>query len=188
MSDVEWQVKNWYNCVWTCGDSIVEQAIHSADKIAWALSDQPPVSCVGVGGRQIPAEGGNIFDHFEVNYLYPNGVRAFLGCRQIAGCHRENADYILGTTGQCTIGKGLRLFLGEPSPGDFRIREYHSRNRQLVKFDGLALDSFNGHTSLVAGFMGQHRFARHVADGQDVRIGGALVRLPALSLCGRQYR
>ena len=99
MSDVEWQIRNWYNFVWLCGDGLVEQAVHSADKIAWAMGDEPPESCVAVGGRQIPAHDGNIFDHFEVNYLYPKGVRAFLGCRQIAGCHRENADYILGDEG-----------------------------------------------------------------------------------------
>jgi myo-inositol 2-dehydrogenase / D-chiro-inositol 1-dehydrogenase len=23
MSDVEWQIRNWYNFVWLCGDSIV---------------------------------------------------------------------------------------------------------------------------------------------------------------------
>lgn len=107
MSDVEWQVRNWFNFVWLSGDHLVEQAVHSADKIAWALHDEPPESCVAVGGRQVPAEDGNIFDHFEVNYLYPNGVRAFLGCRQIAGCHRENADYILGTTGRLTLGRGV---------------------------------------------------------------------------------
>lgn len=106
MSDVEWQIRNWYNFCWTCGDGLVEQAVHSADKIAWAFRDQPPVSCVAVGGRQIPAHGGNIFDHFEVNYLYPNNVRAFLGCRQIPGCYNENADYILGTKGSATIGRG----------------------------------------------------------------------------------
>ena len=77
MSDIEWQIRNWYNFVWLCGDSLVEQAVHSVDKIAWAMHDEPPVSCVGVGGRAIPAEGGNIYDHFEVNYIYPNGVRAF---------------------------------------------------------------------------------------------------------------
>jgi myo-inositol 2-dehydrogenase / D-chiro-inositol 1-dehydrogenase len=104
MSDVEWQIRNWYNFVWLCGDSIVEQAVHSVDKIAWAMHDEPPVSCVGVGGRAVPAEGGNIFDHFEVNYLYPNGVRAFVACRQITGCYNENSDYILGTDGACTIG------------------------------------------------------------------------------------
>ena len=107
MSDVEWQIRNWYNFVWLSGDGLVEQAVHSADKIAWAMGDKPPESCVAVGGRQIPAHDGNIFDHFEVNYLYPDGVRAFLGCRQITGCHRENADYILGTKGKLTIGRGL---------------------------------------------------------------------------------
>jgi hypothetical protein len=61
---------------------------------------------VAVGGRQIPAEGGNIFDHMEVNYLYPNDVRAFVGQRQIPGCYNENADYILGSKGSCTIGRG----------------------------------------------------------------------------------
>jgi myo-inositol 2-dehydrogenase/D-chiro-inositol 1-dehydrogenase len=106
MSDVEWQIRNWYNFVYLCGDSIVEQAVHSADKIAWAMHDEPPVSCVGVGGRAIPAEGGNIFDHFEINYIYPNGVRAFLANRQITGCHNENSDYILGSEGTCTIGRG----------------------------------------------------------------------------------
>lgn len=106
MSDTQWQLKNWYNFVWSCGDSIVEQAVHSVDKIAWSMGDQPPVSCVGVGGRDIPAEGGNIFDHFEVNYLYPGGFRAFLGSRQIEGCYNENADYILGVDGSITIGRG----------------------------------------------------------------------------------
>src|SRR5580700_937140 len=106
MSDVEWQIRNWYNFVWLCGDSIVEQAVHSADKIAWAMHDEAPVSCVGVGGRAIAAEGGNIFDHFEVNYIYPNGTRAFLANRQIEGCYNENSDYVIGTTGECTIGRG----------------------------------------------------------------------------------
>ena len=106
MSDVEWQIRNWYNFTWTCGDSLVEQAVHSDDKVAWAMKDQPAASCVAVGGRQIPAEGGNIYDHFSVNYLYPNDVRAVVANRQIEGCYNENADYIMGTKGVCTIGRG----------------------------------------------------------------------------------
>lgn len=106
ISDVEWQIRNWYNFGWLCGDSIVEQAVHSVDKIAWAMKDAPPESCVAVGGRQVPAQGGNIYDHFEVNYLYPNNVRAFLASRQIESCYNENSDYIMGTKGVCTIGRG----------------------------------------------------------------------------------
>ena len=105
LSDTAWQIKNWYNFVWLCGDSLVEQAVHSVDKVAWMMNDEPPVSCVAVGGRIIPAEGGNIYDHFQVNYLYPNGVRATVANRQIEGCYNENADYILGSDGACTIGR-----------------------------------------------------------------------------------
>ncbi len=130
MSDVQWQLANWYNFVWSCGDSIVEQAIHSADKIAWAMNDVPPVSCVGVGGRQVPAEGGNIYDHFEVNYIYENGVRAFLANRQMEGCHNENADYILGTKGTCTIGKGPLPRIEGETNWTFRGEKYNMYQRE----------------------------------------------------------
>jgi predicted dehydrogenase len=106
MSDAVWQIGNWYNFVWVCGDSLVEQAIHSVDKVAWAKNDVMPVSCVATGGRQIPAEGGNIYDHFAANYLWEDGFRATVANRQIPGCHNENADYIMGSEGVCTIGKG----------------------------------------------------------------------------------
>ncbi len=119
MSDVEWQIRNWYNFCWMCGDSLVEQAVHSVDKVAWAFKDQPPISCVAVGGRQIPQPGGDIYDHFDVNYLYPNNVRAFVVNRQITGCHNENADYIMGTKGVCTIGRGPQPRIEGQNPWTF---------------------------------------------------------------------
>jgi predicted dehydrogenase len=130
MSDIEWQISNWYNFVWTCGDSLVEQAVHSADKIAWMMHDEPPVSCVGVGGRTMPAEGGNIYDHFEINYIYPNGVRAFLANRQTEGCHNENSDYILGAEGTCTIGRGPVPLIEGKNPWTFTGEEYPMYQRE----------------------------------------------------------
>jgi myo-inositol 2-dehydrogenase / D-chiro-inositol 1-dehydrogenase len=130
MSDVEWQIRNWYNFAWLCGDSLVEQAVHSADKIAWAMGDAPPVSCVGVGGRSIPSEGGNIYDHFEINYIYPNGVRAFLANRQIEGCHNENSDYILGADGTCTIGRGPKPRIEGKNNWTFSGTQYNMYQRE----------------------------------------------------------
>jgi predicted dehydrogenase len=130
MSDVEWQIRNWYNFVWICGDSLVEQAIHSVDKVAWAMHDEPPVSCVGVGGRTIPAEGGNIYDHFEINYIYPNGVRAFVANRQITGCYNENSDYILGTDGVLTIGRGPNPRIEGKTNWTFAGQEYNMYQRE----------------------------------------------------------
>lgn len=130
MSDMEWQIRNWYNFVWLCGDSLVEQAIHTVDKVAWAFNDQPPVSCVAVGGRQIPAEGGNIFDHFQVNYLYPNNVRATVVNRQMVGCYNENADYITGTKGVVTIGRGPNPRIEGETTWSFEGQKYDMYQRE----------------------------------------------------------
>jgi hypothetical protein len=130
MSDAEWQIKNWYNFVWLCGDSLVEQAVHSADKISWAMNDVTPVSCVAVGGRTIPAEGGNIYDHFEVSYVYPDGVRAFLANRQIAGCYNENSDYMLGVDGTCTIGRGPAPRIEGKTNWNYSGQQYNMYQRE----------------------------------------------------------
>jgi predicted dehydrogenase len=107
-SDLEWQLRNWYNFVWLSGDGLVEQAVHSVDKIAWTMRDVPPLKAVAVGGRQTPNYEGNIYDHMEVNYEYAGGVRAFMGQRQIVGCYNQNADYITGSAGIATIGVNNR--------------------------------------------------------------------------------
>lgn len=106
MSDVEWQARNWYNFSWLSGDGLVEQAVHSVDKISWAMGDLPPIAAIATGGRQVPAKGGNIFDHFHVIYEYPNGVVANMASRQISGCTPHNMDSITGTKGRLIIGKG----------------------------------------------------------------------------------
>jgi predicted dehydrogenase len=106
MSDIEWQIRNWYNFTWLCGDSLVEQAVHNADKIMWIMNDQAPLSAVAVGGRAVPANGGNIYDHFAVNYVWPNGYRVFLANRQATGCYNATHDYVMGTEGTLLLGAG----------------------------------------------------------------------------------
>jgi predicted dehydrogenase len=105
MADVEWQIRNWYNFSWLSGDGLVEQAVHSVDKLCWAMSDLPPLAAVAVGGRQIPAEGGNIYDHFGIAYEFPGMVFSHMASRQIAGCHGETNDIVVGTKGKLIVGK-----------------------------------------------------------------------------------
>jgi predicted dehydrogenase len=123
MSDVEWQVRNWYNFSWLSGDSIVEQAVHSIDKMCWAMGDKPPVSCIGTGGRQVAAEDGNIYDHFHSVYEWSNGVLGHFGSRQIKGCQGHNQDVIRGDKGALTIGKGAAPFIDGPKRWRFRGEE-----------------------------------------------------------------
>lgn len=109
ITDLEWQLRNWYNFTWLSGDGLVEQACHTVDWLAWAMGDKPPESCTAVGGRQIPSEGGDIFDHVEVNYVWDNGARGFLAQRQIPRCFNENSLYILGTKGNADLTRGSHI-------------------------------------------------------------------------------
>jgi len=100
MSDVEWQIRNWYNFVWLSGDGLIEQACHSVDKIMWAMKDALPVRCVATGGRVHPNHEGNIYDHIDVFYEWADGTRATMAQRQIAGVsHNDNTDYVIGAKG-----------------------------------------------------------------------------------------
>jgi len=103
MGDLEWQLRNWYNFVWLSGDGLVEQACHSVDKIAWAMKDVPPIKAVASGGRVIPNNEGNIYDHIDVFYEYESGARAFMAQRQISNCYSDNSDYIMAADGYGTI-------------------------------------------------------------------------------------
>lgn len=123
MADVEWQVRNWYNFSWLSGDSLVEQAVHSVDKICWAMGDKPPQNCIGTGGRQIAAEDGNIFDHFHAAYEWENGLICNMASRQIKGAQGHNQDIIRGEKGALVIGKGGAPFIEGEKRWRFRGEE-----------------------------------------------------------------
>lgn len=99
-SDLEWQMRNWLYFTWLSGDHIVEQHIHNIDVSNWAMNGHP-VKATGMGGRQVRtgAEYGHIFDHFSIDYEYPNGVHMMSMCRQIAGTTGNVSEAIVGTKG-----------------------------------------------------------------------------------------
>ena len=106
MTDLAWQIRNWYDYSWLSGDvTIVLSGGHSVDKMSWWLDDVMPIKAVATGSRVYPSEG-NTFDNCYVAYEYASGIRCFLGCRSQPGCYNENADYVVGTKGICTIGRG----------------------------------------------------------------------------------
>jgi predicted dehydrogenase len=114
MSDVEWQIRNWYNFVWLSGDGLIEQACHSVDKILWAMKDVPPARCVATGGRVHANNEGNIFDHIDVFYEWPDGTRATMAQRQIANLpHNDNTDYVVGARGTGTVHFASAEMTGE---------------------------------------------------------------------------
>ena len=101
-TDMDFQLRNWQHQNWLSGDIITEQAVHSVDKINWAMGNRAPVKATAIAGRGLRdgAERGDVFDHFAVIYEYDDGARAFLTCRQQANCSGDNTDWVAGTKGK----------------------------------------------------------------------------------------
>lgn len=97
---LERQIHNWYHYIWLSGDHICEQHVHNLDVCNWVMNDHP-VKCWGQGARQqLGEKSGEIWDHFAVEYDYPNGVKMFSYCGQIKRSGSPGVDeFVHGTKG-----------------------------------------------------------------------------------------
>ena len=103
MSDVQYQIHNWYHFLWLCGDHIVEQQVHNMDVINWAMKGHP-VKAVGQGGRigrreGEPNEVGHIYDLFCIEFEYENGVPMYSYCSHVPGTTQDVSETVIGTKG-----------------------------------------------------------------------------------------
>jgi myo-inositol 2-dehydrogenase / D-chiro-inositol 1-dehydrogenase len=113
-SDMEYNIRNWFNIKWLSGDHLLDQGIHNIDVATW-FTGMLPVSATGYGGRARRLTG-DIFDFFSVDYRYPNNKRMLATARQIDGCDNDVSESVMGTKGVCYLqGKNFRIedFNGE---------------------------------------------------------------------------
>jgi len=103
-TDMEWQLRRWLFLTWLSGDFITEMHVHNLDIMDWAMGSHP-VQCAGLGGRQVRTgpEFGDCFDHFAVEYEYPNGVRVEYMGAQIDKASDRCDQWIVGTKGRAYL-------------------------------------------------------------------------------------
>jgi predicted dehydrogenase len=107
ITDLAYQLWNWYHFLWVCGDHIVEQHVHNLDVCNWVMKAHP-VRAVGMGSRSARPQGdpnvvGHIFDNFAIDYEYGNGVHMLSMCRQIANCENSVSEAVMGSKGFCQV-------------------------------------------------------------------------------------
>jgi len=110
-TELEFQMRNWYQFNWLCGDHIVEQHIHNLDVINWIMNDYP-VSAQGQGGAQYYRDKdyfGEIFDHHAVEFTYKNGCTLLSQCRHIPDCWDSVSEHVRGTKGYADVS-GSKIY------------------------------------------------------------------------------
>jgi predicted dehydrogenase len=156
MSELEWQIENWYHFTWLSGDQICEQHIHNIDVINWCFQG-PPAKFMGMGGRwtrgyeKEAAESskilngdesktqqyrGDIFCHIGTEMEYPNGARVLSMGRHAPKSTERVSERIVGTKGVSDCCSGIWDHAGQ----------------QIWKSDGKGGGMVEEHADLIKSF------------------------------------
>ncbi|MBN1851305.1 MAG: Gfo/Idh/MocA family oxidoreductase, partial [Pirellulales bacterium] len=102
MTEMEFQVNNWYHFNWVCGDQICEQHIHNLDVGCWVKGEYP-VMCNGMGGGEQRMGGdrtkSQIFDHTFCEFTFADGTKMFSQGRHLDGGWSNVSEAVHGSKG-----------------------------------------------------------------------------------------
>jgi predicted dehydrogenase len=160
MTEMQFQVYNWYHFNWLCGDHICEQHVHNIDIANWVIGAEPE-SAYGVGGKQnrVPGQPSEIYDHHAVNFTYPNGVKIASQCRQFPGGDGRVNEEFQGTKGYVKIGeitdysgKTLWKFSGK---GENPYQVEHNELHDAIRNDKPLNNAYYGTSASFAAVLGR---------------------------------
>jgi myo-inositol 2-dehydrogenase / D-chiro-inositol 1-dehydrogenase len=106
MSELAHQIHNYSCFTWVNGSFLLDWLIHNLDVCCW-VKDAWPVSAQGQGGRQVRTEPDQLFDHYAVEYHFPDATRMFAQGRHMANCWGFFGDIIHGARGSAVLGEGI---------------------------------------------------------------------------------
>lgn len=161
--DVEWQVRNWMGHEWLSGGPLMEQAIHTVDKVAWAMGDVAPIAARASGGRIQRSDDGNVYDHYDVVYEYPGGVMCHVAQRQFRGGFNEVVDRVFCEKGMLE------------APGRVFTRDA----------DGKTTWAFRGNKTNMYQVCHNEWFAA-IREGKELNAGEFMAKSTMLGLLGRE--
>lgn len=137
MTEMEYQVNNWYHFTWASGDQICEQHIHNLDIGCW-IKGMYPIKANGMGGSEMRMGGdrtlSQIFDHTFVEYTFEDGTKMYSQGRHLKGGWSQIAEFAHGSKGTCAVARMIEPFGADPIriEGE-RIRPHYKEQLDLVE-------------------------------------------------------
>lgn len=163
LTEMEYQMRNWYYFNWLCGDHITEQHIHNLDVGNWVMQGYP-VRAQGMGGREVRKgiDNGEIFDHHFVEYEYANGTRMYSQCRHIPGCMNRVTEAFQGTAGsapapgELLTSSGYQIWKhrGKNDPNPYQV-EHDELFAAIAGGEYKYADAENGAKSTMTSLLGR---------------------------------
>jgi predicted dehydrogenase len=120
------QIRNYSNFTWVNGSFLLDWLIHNLDICCW-VKDAWPVSAQGHGGRQVRTEPDQLFDHYAVEYTFPDGTRMLAQGRHMQKCWDFWGNVVHGAKGSAVLGEGIphpRIYNGHQQTLENQIWDY----------------------------------------------------------------
>jgi predicted dehydrogenase len=135
MSELAHQIRNYSCYTWVNGSFLLDWLIHNLDVCCW-VKDAWPVSAQGQGGRQARDKADQLFDHYAVEFTFPDGTRLFGQGRHMVDCWGFFGDVIHGTKGAAVLGEGIK---------DPVIYKSHKQAKDNIawQYDGPAVNAYD---------------------------------------------
>ena len=114
----EARLRDWVFDKVLSGDIIVEQHIHVLDVANW-YTRAHPLRAFGTGGRKARTDVGDCWDHFLVQYWYPDDVKVDFSSNQFLKGFHDMCIRFYGTAGTVDshYGGSVRISGDNPWPG-----------------------------------------------------------------------
>jgi predicted dehydrogenase len=125
-NELVFQLQHPNSFTWVSSGFFIDWHCHNVDVACWAKGAWP-VAAQGMGGRCY-AEAGSQFDHYTVEYTFPDGTKLFAFSRHMNGCWNTYADYAHGSNGSAVI----MATLAAPKP---RIYKSHNMVAEEVAWE-----------------------------------------------------
>ena len=166
MTELQFQVNNWYHFVWLSGDNICEQHIHNIDVGNWVMSTvlkkegeqyAHPVEANGMGcnltrGYNGKTVQGQLFDAHFVEFAYENGTRMISQCRHQPGTWTSVSEAIHSSNfpkGANAAGAGPKMQFDNPY-----VQEHYDL-QQAIKDDKKYHEGWMGAISSMTTVLGR---------------------------------
>ena len=109
MSELLYQIQRYLGFMWASGGVFHYFVAHNVDECCW-MKGAWPVRADGMGSRCYRGdEVDQNFDHYAVEYTFPDGTKLFLNSRYMPGCREEFASYAHGTKGSAVISTFMHM-------------------------------------------------------------------------------
>lgn len=122
-SELMYQIRRFHAFLWASGGIFSDYNIHQIDECCW-IKGAWPIKAHANGGRQFRGDSvDQNFDHYSVEYTFPDGTKLLFTGRAETGCHDEFSSYAHGTKGSAIISTAAH------APGRCRIFKGHNITR-----------------------------------------------------------